>query len=164
MDFSKFYQTSLISLFSLIFLVACNSSNADSITEAAMKIRFAINTNNAEQLHSLTTLPLTIREQEWESANDGTGFALGNVKLTSIPTNSHFNKLIPPFLQSVQIEGEKPVTDITLDMFKDELGKHITNWARFKLVLFKRGEGDVEHIVLMGLNKKTNKMEAIYLN
>jgi len=49
-------------------------------------------------------------------------------------------------------------------MFKNELGDKLSFWKRFNLVLFKRGEGDVEHIVLMGINKTSNKLSAIYIN
>lgn len=158
------YRTSLISLFSLVFLAACNSSNATSFTDEAVKIRLAINNNNVVQLRALTSIPLIIREQEWESAQDGKGFVLGKVNQSLISTNVLFNKKIPLFLQSLKIEGEKAITDITLDMFTDELGDQIKTWNKFKLILFKRGEGDVEHIVLIGLNKKTNKLNAIYIN
>jgi len=164
MDFSKKFRFSLLSFLYLLFLTACNSSHATSIAEVAEKIRFAVNNNNIEQFHSLTTLPLTIYEQEWESAQDGMGFVLGKFTQKDISTTSKFKAIIPDFLVSLQIEGKTPITDISLDMFKDELGNKLTFWKRFNLVLFKRGEGDVEHIVLMGLNKTTNKLSAIYIN
>lgn len=164
MEFSKAYRTALAAIFSLILFSACSTSNADSITNTAEKIRLAINRNNVELLRSLTVIPLSVREQEWESAQDGSGFVLGKVKETTLSTKSDFNNFMPAFLKSVEIEGEKASTDITLDMFTDELGKNIKYWSRFNLVLFKRGEGDVEHIVLIGLNKTSRKMEAIYIN
>ena len=147
-----------------IFLTSCDSSIILSPTEQALEIRLSINNNNIKKLRALSSLPLIVREQEWESAKDGSGFVLGAAKQSSISTDEVFNKKIISFLKSLQIEGEQAITDITLNMFTTELGKQVNNWADLKLVLFKRGEGDVEHIVLMGLSKETNKLKAIYIN
>lgn len=171
MDFSKIVRSSSLGFYSLIFflfsaslLSACSGSKTFSPAEQAQQIRIAINNNNSEKLRSLSALPLAIRNQEWGSAKDGTGFFLGAAKHTLVSTEELFNKTIPSFLKSLKIEGEQAITDITLNMFSSELGKNMNDWADLNLILFKRGEGDVEHIVLMGLNKKSNKMEAIYLN
>jgi len=147
-----------------IFLTSCDSSVTLSPTKQALQIRLSINNNNAKKLRTLSSLPLIISEQQWESASDGSGFVLGTTKQSSISTDEIFIKKITPFLKSLQIEGEQAITDITLNMFTTELGKHINNWDKLNLILFKRGEGDVEHIVLMGLSKETKKLKAIYIN
>ena len=171
MDFSKINHNSFLGFYSLIFflfcaafLSACSGGKTLSPAEQALQIRLAINNNNIDQFRTLSTLPLTIRNQEWESAQDGYGFVLGAAKLTVISTEEKFNKTIPSFLKSVQIEGEKATTDITLTMLTSQLGPTINNWTDLNLIAFKRGEADVEHIVVMGLNKKTNKLDSIYLN
>lgn len=147
-----------------LILISCSSNTLPSITEQAHKIRLSINNNNTDKLRALSSLPLIVCEQEWESAKDGSGFVLGISEQSLISTDELFNKKIEPFLKSLKIEGVQAITDITLDMFTSELGKQADSWTDLKLVLFKRGEGDVEHIVLMGLNKKTNKLKAIYIN
>jgi len=134
-----------------IFLTSCDSSVTLSPTKQALQIRLSINNNNAKKLRTLSSLPLIISEQQWESASDGSGFVLGTTKQSSISTDEIFIKKIT-------------ITDITLNMFTTELGKHINNWDKLNLILFKRGEGDVEHIVLMGLSKETKKLKAIYIN
>ena len=171
MDLSKVIHSSFLGFYSLIFflfstvlLSSCSDGKTLSPAEHAQQVRLAINNGNAEKIHALSTLPLTLRNQEWESAQDGSGFVLGGVNQTTISTEELFNKTIPSFLKSLKIEGEQAVTDVTLNMFTSELGKSMNDWAELNLVLFKRGEGDVEHIVLMGLNKKTNKLKAIYIN
>ncbi|MFK5915780.1 MAG: hypothetical protein QM484_15545 [Woeseiaceae bacterium] len=171
MDLSKHVRNSplgfyflIFFLLSAVFLSACNGDKTLSTTEQAQQIRLAINNNDAEKLRTLSALPLMLRNQEWESAQDGYGFVLGVAKHTIISTNDLFNKTIPPFLKSLNIEGEQATTDITLTMLTSQLGKTINDWADLNLVIFKRGEGDVEHIVIMGLNKKTNKLNAIYIN
>lgn len=171
MEFSKMNRRSFLGfysliffLFSVVFLSACNSGKTLSPAEQAQQIRTAINNNNLQTFRTLTALPLTISNQQWESAKDGYGFVLGVAKHTIISTDDLFNKAIPLFLKSLEIEGKKTMTDMTLNMFTSELGEKKNDWAGLNLILFKRGEGDVEHIVLMGLNKKTNKLNAIYLN
>ena len=149
-------------LFSII-LTSCDS-NTLSPSEQAQLIRGAINNNDVKKFRELSALPLLLREQEWESAKDGTGFVLAATKQSLLATNEQFNKIIPSFLKSLHIEGEQAILDITLNMFSDELGNQVDGWTNLNLILFKRGEGDVEHIVLMGLNKKTNELEAIYIN
>ena len=49
-------------------------------------------------------------------------------------------------------------------MFAEELKGNKKYWMSLNLYLLKRGEGDVEHIVLLGLDKNTNKLRAIYVN
>jgi len=158
---NKFYVLPFILSF---LLVACDSTHTRSPTEQALQIRLSINNNNIEEFRALSSLPLIIREQEWQSAKDGTGFILGVAKQSLLSSDDAFNKIISTFLKSLQIEDERAVTDITSNMFTSELGEKVNDWDDFKLILFKRGEGDVEHIVLMGLNKKTNKLQAIYIN
>lgn len=148
----------------IIFLTSCDVSKPLSPTEQALQIRLSINNNNLKTFRSLSTLPMMVNEQEWESAKDGTGFVLGASKQITLSTDVAFNETMPAFLKSVQIEGVKATTDITLNMFRTELGKHMPAWINLKPVVFKRGEGDVEHIVLMGLSKDTHKLKAIYFN
>ncbi len=54
--------------------------------------------------------------------------------------------------------------NITLSMFSDELKNQKQHWVNLKLHLLIRGERDVEHIVLLGLEKYTHKLRAIYIN
>lgn len=171
MDFSKIVRSSFPGFYSLIFFLfsavlisSCSDGKMLSSVKQAQQIRIAINNNNSEKFRALSTLPLTIRNQKWESAQDGYGFVLGVAKHTIISTDDLFNKTIPPFLKSLKIEGEQATTDITLTMLTAQFGKTINDWADLNLVIFKRGEGDVEHIVIMGFNKKTNKLKAIYIN
>lgn len=147
-----------------IFLASCDSSNILSPTEQALQIRSSINTNNVDKLRALSSLPLIVREQEWGSAKDGSGFVLGAAKQSLISTDEAFKIKMIPFLKPLQIEDEQAITDVTLNMFTSELDEQINIWDNLNIVLFKRGEGDVEHIVLMGLNKKTNKLNTIYIN
>ncbi|MDR4515938.1 MAG: hypothetical protein MRK00_00850 [Nitrosomonas sp.] len=151
-------------LFSIL-TTSCNSNSTVSVNEQALKIRTSINDNKVENLYTLTSLPLIVREQEWQSADDGRGFILGKVNQIVLSTKYEFSTYMTPLLKNIVIEGQESISEgITLDIFTDELGKQSSNWNDLNLVLFKRGEGDVEHIILMGLSKETNKLRAIYIN
>jgi len=161
-------KSSLYSLFIFLSIItilsACNNKNISSIEQAQL-IRLAINNNDIEKLRSFAALPVIIREQEWVTADDGYGFVLGIAKQLIISTNEEFNRYFKTSINSINISGKKIITkDITLTMFADELKGQKQNWNKLKLYLLVRGEGDVEHIVLLGLEPETNKLRAIYIN
>ena len=156
----------LLSFFLFVLMLsACNNSNKLTSTEQAQLIRQAINDNNVNQLQSLSALPVFVREQEWITVNDGYGFVLGSEKQINLSTNIDFIQYFKLSINSVHIESEKVITeDITLSLFADELSNQIQYWNNLNLHLLVRGEADVEHIVLLGLEKETNKLRAIYIN
>jgi len=48
--------------------------------------------------------------------------------------------------------------------FHDELGDFSLEWKSQDVFLFLRGIGDVEHIVILGVNRKTKKIKRLYFN
>lgn len=159
----------ILAFLSLVLLITsittCYNNSSPSSSEHALLIKKAINSNNVKALRSLTDLPLFFRNQEWESASDGYGFVLGSFKQIQLSSDAEFTKHFNKFIKTIQIEGNKVITqDISLDLFSEELRGQTKNWRTLKLHLLKRGEGDVEHIVLLGLDKNTNKLKAIYIN
>ncbi len=146
-------------------ITACVSGEYHSPVEHVSAIRLSINNNNIKKLRTLATLPLFFQEQEWSSATDGYGFVLGDSKQIELATNEEFEQHFRARIESIHIKGEKVLSnDITLDMFAEELKGTKKYWMSLNLYLLKRGEGDVEHIVLLGLDKNTNKLRAIYVN
>ena len=156
----------LLSVFLYVLILsACSNPNKLTSTEQAQLIRLAINDNNVNKLQRLSALPVFVREQEWVTANDGYGFVLGSAKQAKLLTNLEFMKYFKSSINSIHIESEKVIAeDITLSLFADELSEQIQHWNNLNLHLLVRGEGDVEHIVLLGLEKETNKFRAIYIN
>lgn len=154
-----------ISLLLTFLITSCAIGKENSPVEQVNIIRQSINNNNVEELRSSSSLPLLFQEQEWASASDGYGFVLGNSKHTELSSNEEFSQHFGANIESIHIQGEQALSkDITLDLFTDELEKTREYWVSLSLYLLKRGEGDVEHIVLLGLDKKTNKLRAIYIN
>lgn len=160
MQSSKIIYTLLFTLIISLLFSACKPNIKISYIEQAKNIRLSINDNNVEYFHSLVSSTLIVREQQWETAKDGIGFILGEVKQVLIQSDAK----TASFLKSIYIEGDKAISDVTLNMFHNELGAQIKRWEKYKLILFIRGEGDVEHIVLMGLDNKTRKLQALYVN
>ena len=160
MQTSKIIYTLLFTLIISFLFSACKPNIQTSYIEQAKNIRLSINENNVEHFHSLVSPTLIVREQQWKTANDGIGFVLGEVKQDLMQSDTK----ISSFLKSIYIEGDKAIFDITLNIFHDELGAEIKSWEKYELILFIRGEGDVEHIVLMEFDKKTRKLLALYVN
>jgi len=49
-------------------------------------------------------------------------------------------------------------------IFYDEFEPYTMQWKLQDAYLFLRGMGDVEHIMILGVNRKTKKIEQIYFN
>lgn len=146
-----------------LFLLACQKVTTTS--ESALQIRSSINSNNVGLFESLIDFPLTVNEQVWQSATDGIGFVLGKRSDKTIAQGSSATLAMKVLIESISIQGESAITDdITLSLFSEELGNQIQHWENLDLVLFKRGEGDVEHVVLLGLNKETKQLRSMYIN
>ena len=148
-----------------MFISGCiNQSVTVTPDDQAVSLRNAINTNDFALLSNSITLPLALSKQDWETANDGYGYVLG-AKHTQIAKNTKDLNEVFRVLEQIEIEGEYHLEqEFTLTDFKDEFAGIDNHWAYLKLVVFYRGQGDVEHIVVLGLDKTTSKLRAIYIN
>ena len=68
-------------------------------------------------------------------------------------------------LEHVEIEGEAPLDqkNVMTD-FENEFTGINHHWESLDLVVFFRGQGDVEHVVVLGLDKKSENLRAVYVN
>ena len=130
--------------------------------EVATSFVQAINQNNANMVTSLSAAPLSIRNQEWESALDGKGFVLGKVQDVLLTDQTQVKAYFSENIQKIGVEGAAP-TIATLTLLKDELAGMENKWQGFDIYLFLRGMGDVEHIFVLGIDTK-GKVSAIYFN
>lgn len=132
--------------------------------EQAVALRNAINTNNFTLLTDSIVLPLVLSKQDWETADDGYGYVLGP-KNTLIANNNKDLDDVFKILEHVEIEGEYALEqEFTLKDFTDEFVGVNHHWESLDLVVFFRGQGDVEHIVVLGLDRKSSNLRAIYIN
>ena len=159
------YRPILFAVFLFVCVSGCvNKQGNIEPSEQAIFLRNAINANDFNILADSIALPLVIREQEWETAVDGYGYVLG-AKNTFVVSNSKDLIEALRILERVEILGEAPLgQDFTIADFKGELSGIDQQWKPLDLEVFFRGQGDVEHIVILGLDKKTEKLRAIYIN
>jgi hypothetical protein len=152
----------------LLFLVYGCSSAGERISEEqiAEKFRIAVNQDDVTSLTKLVGKPLSVFEQEWESAQDGTGFVLGARKSVQIDSAQDVERFMADFVLRLKIEGDKAVLvpQQEYSNFSEEFADTVNQWRNLKVYLFMRGEGDVEHIVLIGLHPESKKIHAIYIN
>ena len=132
----------------------------------AAKFREAINTNNLELMLKLVQLPLGVDQQEWATLNKGYGFTLKERKITRLKDLKALKKFMKTFLPSIRIKGKKStlVSQKDKENLKIELAGMKKGWRSLLVYLFLRGEGDVEHIVLLGIDPLSRKIRAIYVN
>ncbi len=160
-QFNKIKQLLSLSMMGLICLLLMACQTAKSTQESALQIKAAINENDLIAFKSFITLPLFVSDQKWESASDGIGFMLGERSDKKISSDLQIKQLV----EAIHIIGSSAITeDITFSLFSQELTNLNSQWKDLELVLFKRGEGDVEHVVLLGLDKNTRLLRSIYIN
>lgn len=155
----------LIFTLSIFFLSACQNNQFTTAEESAEKIRISFNKNDSEQLISITQSPLFIRHQEWESADDGSGFILGKYSDMNLTSDEEIQFRLKTLVDKINIQGKHPIIEgIHLDDFKENLTKSEHIWDNLDIALYLRGMADVEHIVIVGLDKNTHHLRAIYYN
>ena len=158
----------LVSLLAIMTSGCINQPVTQSVTQSAEKqavaLRNAINTNNFDLLTHSIPLPIILRKQDWKTADDGYGYVLG-LNNTLIANDTEELYEVFSILRNVEIEGDSPLEQkFTLADFTEEFAGIEHYWEPLELVVFFRGQGDVEHIVVLGLDKKSSKLRAIYIN
>jgi len=152
----------------VVMVVSCaeDHSTVEAHAQLAVQFRSAINVNDVNTLVNLIQLPFTVNEQRWETVNDGYGFVLGERKITRIDEKQALVTFLKMFVPGVGIEGQqaKLISATEYDNFKTELAESLNDWRSLKTYLFLRGRADVEHIVLLGIQARSHKVKAIYLN
>ena len=146
----------------LVQLGACSKPKPVNKAKVATSFVLAINKNDIKMVVPLAATPLSIRNQEWESAPDGKGFVLGKVQDVKLIDQTHVKSYFLKNIQNIGVEGTNP-TSANLTLLKDELAGIEGKWQELDIYLFLRGIGDVEHIFVLGVNAK-GKVSAIYLN
>ena len=103
-----------------------------------------------------------MRQQDWESARDGAGFALGKSRDIYLRDSTQIKRFFADPSNRITIQTETAVP-VTASLLKDELRGQEGAWRGLSIQLFRRGIGDVEHIFAVGINDKA-KVAAIYMN
>ncbi len=152
-----------------IIATACGATEKNllkSTSQIAVDYRDALNDNNINTLIQLSALPVTFINQEWESAPDGYGWMLGKKFTSKFDTQTGLNKFLETFSPGIEIKGTKAtlIPRAEYDRFKTELSGSESLWNNLKAYIFTRGEYDVEHITIIGVNPETHKVQVLYAN
>ena len=152
-----------------IIVSACGATEKNppkSTLKIAVDYRDALNDNNINALIQLSALPVTFINQEWESAPDGYGWVLGKKSTSKFDTQTGLNKFLEVLSPGINIEGTKAalIPRTEYGRFKTEFSESEALWNNLKAYIFTRGEYDVEHITIIGVNPETYKVQALYAN
>jgi hypothetical protein len=134
--------------------------------EVAERFVVSLNHGNTRDLVSESECPFVFRNQEWESATDGSGFVHGKADDQSFKNKKALATLFSTLVSKVQIENEKAATRPPSkdSLLLDNLKGAPADWQKLNLILFRRGFGDVEHVAIVGVDSATHRVRGLYLN
>ncbi len=126
----------------------------------------ALNTADTGAMVALTDDPFTFREQRWVSASDGSGFQLGPARDSVIHGSEARRRFLAALAARVHLRATRASTDAPGRevLLANELKGGAERWQSLWLVVFLRGEGDVEHSAIAGVNEKNGRVAAFYMN
>jgi hypothetical protein len=115
---------------------------------------------------ALSGIPFRFRSQSWESAPDGSGFGLGAAAEQVAGNSTELDALLQEVTTKVHIAEPTPVPDPPgkEELLSDILRGASTQWSDLTLLLFRRGEGDVEHVAIVGVEPASGKVAGLYVN
>jgi hypothetical protein len=126
----------------------------------------ALNAKNTGRMAEVAGTPFRFRNQSWQSAPDGGGFVLGEAQERVAEDSGQLDPLLRQLADNVAVETPEPVVDppSQSDLLSEPLRGASPEWAALNLVLFRRGEGDVEHIAIVGVEPVSGKVVGLYVN
>jgi hypothetical protein len=139
---------------------------APADVEVAERFVVALNAGKVQDMASNSSVSFAFRNQEWESAKDGSGFVHGKTDDKLFTKKKLLTSFLGTLVGKVKIESEKaaerpPSKDALL---ADNLKDAAATWRGLHLFVFLRGSGDVEHVVIVGVDSAHHKVRGLYLN
>ena len=144
---------------------ACSLLEKPSDASIAEHFIAGVNARNIDQVVGTSKTPFVFQNQAWESAKDGSGFALGRVDERHANDIGSLRALISDVIGTIRIEQPKPVNKPPNKetLLKDYLSQS-SEWKPLQIFVFLRGMGDVEHIALVGVDPNSHRVVAFYVN
>jgi hypothetical protein len=126
----------------------------------------ALNSRDVEAMVRLSADTVFIREQKWASAPDGAGFALGSTTDSVLTGHEAARAFYATLVARVHIRTPTATDDPRprAEMLGGELKGAESRWGPLTFFVFMRGEGDVEHTAIVGIDPATRKLAAFYIN
>lgn len=146
---------------------ACSSSQpTPGPIDQASRFIEALNAKDAGRMAEVAGTPFRFRNQAWQSAPDGAGFVLSGAEERVAEDPAQLDPLLRELAANVAVATPEPVVDppSQSDLLSEPLRGASPAWAELNLVLFRRGEGDVEHIAIVGVEPASGKVLALYVN
>ena len=152
------------SVFACLALCACQSAPLEPGTAATGFVQ-AINAKDIDSMAKFAASPFRFRNQPWESAPDGSGFVLGAATERVANSSDELRTVLQDVAANVTIAEPTAVADPPpkADLLSEPLRGATSQWNDLDLVLFRRGEGDVEHVAIVGVDAK-GKVTGLYVN
>lgn len=141
-------------------------SDQVGLDSVAQQFVLAINDGNAAKAESLIGLPFLYRDQEWTNAQSGEGFVHGPVHDRRFDDRRSASRFIRKLVRDVKVESTKvsKQTPSKEALLQDNLKDAPRGWRELELFVFLRGMGDVEHVVIIGVEPKSGKVKGAYTN
>jgi hypothetical protein len=151
-------------LLACLTLSACQSRALDAPQTAARFVE-ALNGGDVDLMAGLSATPFRFRNQEWKSAPDGSGLVRGAATERVANTVEELRALLQDVSGTVKVADHQPVADppSKADLLSEPLSGAPAQWSDLNLVLFLRGEGDVEHIAIVGIDAR-GRVTGLYVN
>jgi hypothetical protein len=143
-------------------------SDAAVASEAATVQRFiiALNGNDAEAVRHNTATPFALRTQEWTTGNDSKTFSLKPPIDKVLRSDAEMSDVLQKVLREVRVSSAKPArrsAERERNWRTKYLNQAPAEWTNLSLYLLLRGIGDVEHIVIVGVDRNS-KIRGLYVN
>jgi hypothetical protein len=151
----------------LIGCEACGSSQpTPRPTDQALRFIQALNARDTGGMAEVSGFPFRFRNQAWETAPDAAGFVLGSAEERVAADAAQLDPLLRELATNVAVVTPEPVVDPPSQSYllNEPLRGASSAWADLDLVLFRRGEGDVEHIAIVGVEPASGKVLGLYVN
>jgi hypothetical protein len=150
----------------LISVACCSSEPTIEPNAAASRFVEALNAKNVRGMTALSGTPFRFRNQAWKSAPDGSGFVLGDATEQVAAGAAELDAMLQEVATKVHVAETTPVLrpPSKEQLLGETLRGAPARWADFTLVLFRRGEADVEHIAIVAVDPVSSKVLGLYVN
>jgi hypothetical protein len=151
----------------IVFASACSSSPLPpSPSEIARRFVAALNAKDTGAMGAVAATPFRFRHQIWETAPDGSGLVLGEAAEQIADNPQKLAPLLRDIAAQVRVADSEPVAEPPSkeELLREPLRGAPPAWSELELVLFRRGEGDVEHIAIVGVNPANGRAMGLYVN
>jgi hypothetical protein len=126
----------------------------------------ALNGRDVDQMIAAAGVPFRYRNQSWQRTADGSAFVLGPANDRTIGDASSLRAFFTDLATKVAVEHTRPETDAPprAQLLDDQLRGAPGDWGTLDTFLFLRGSGDVAHVAIVGVDPRSAKVTALYVN